>query len=101
MGRNASRVHRIVSNPSHAQIDCRAQHATQAINELKVLDDSTEAVTADLGVESLNDHLDVVAAERLIQLVVLQALQGHDRRDLAVCDELATQVEQSAEIGKR
>ena len=90
---NASRVHRIVPNPSHAQIDCRAQHATQAINKLKVLDNSTKAVTADLSVESLNDHLDVVAAERLIQLMVLQALQGHDRRDLAVCDELATQVE--------
>ncbi len=93
-----SRVNRIVALANHAQVDIGAQNAAQAIDQLEILDDSTEAVAADFGVKCFDDDLYVVTAEGRVELVVLETLQSHNGGDLTIGDELATQVEERAEI---
>jgi hypothetical protein len=86
---------------NHAQVNIGAQDTAQTIDQLKILDDGAEAVAADFGVERFDDDLDVIAAEGWVELVVLEALQSHDGGDLAIGDELATEVEERAEICER
>lgn len=69
-----SRVNRIVALANHAQINIGAQNTAQAIDQLEILDDGTEAVAADFSIECFDDDLDVIAAEGWVELVVLQAL---------------------------
>lgn len=95
-----SSVHEVIAGPGNASVHLRAYDAAQAVLELEVLDDGTEAVAADFGVEGFDDDFDVIATQIGVQFVVLEALKRHDRRDLAFCHELSTEVQESRKIGE-
>ena len=65
------------------------------IYQLKILDNGTKAITANLCIQRLKDEPNVVTRQRPIHVMRLEILQGHDGRDLTLDDELTTQVEQS------
>lgn len=94
-----SSVHEVIAGPRNASVYLGAHDAAQAVLELEVLDDGTEAVAAHLSVEGVDDDLDVVATQFVVQIVVLEALERHDRRDLAFRHELPTEVQKGRQIG--
>lgn len=102
MSRHSTRrssVHEVIAGPRNASVYLGAHDAAQAILEFKVLDDGTEAVAAYFGVEGFDDDLDVIATQVVVQLVVLEALERHDRRDLAFRHKLSTKIQKSRKIG--
>lgn len=87
-------VHHVISGPREARLYFRAQHAAEAVHELEILHNSAETVTPNLSKQRIHDSFHVLPSETGVQFVVLQTLECHDWCNLAVSDELATQVQQ-------
>lgn len=82
-------------------VDFGSQHAAQTIRQLKVLHHGSKSIASHLGVQRIDDDLDIVPRQRAVQGFSLQALQGHDRRNLAFRDQLLAEVEQGRQVGGR
>jgi len=82
-------------------VDLGPQHTAQTIRQLKVLHHRSESIASHLGVQCVDDDLDIVPGQRVVQGLSLQALKGHDRRNLAFRDQLLAEIEQGREVGGR
>ncbi|KKA17355.1 hypothetical protein T310_8820, partial [Rasamsonia emersonii CBS 393.64] len=82
----------------YARLELGPQDTAQAILQLKVLDHRAEPVASDLGVQRVDDRLDVLPRQRVVQFVVLQALQHHNRRYLTLRDELLAEIQQRLQV---
>lgn len=51
--------------------------------------------------QRVHDELDVLPRQGVVHLVVLEALQRHDRRDLPLRDQLAAEVQQRRQVRGR
>lgn len=96
-----SRIHRVIPDSNGGEVYGCTKDAAETVNQFKVFHDGSKAVAANFGIEGFDDDLNVFASKRMVELMVLEALEGHDGRDLSICDKLATEVEQGAEIGQR
>ena len=82
-------------------LDLGSENTAQAVHQFEVFHHRAKAVAANFGVQRLDDHFDVVLGQAAVELVVLQTLQRHDRRDLSVRHELPTEVEKGRQVGVR
>lgn len=79
----------------------RIQHTGKAIHKLKVFHNGPKTIAADLGIEGFDDDFDIFPSQPTIELVIFEALQRHDRRDLPLRHQLSAEIEERGQIDVR